>query len=108
MYEHERSLVKRLEGKPFALIGVNSDTDRDELKKVLVDKKLTWRSFWNGGSTGGPISRAWKVSGWPSIWVIDDKGVIRARDPQRNPRGPDLDTVVDQLVAEVGGVASNR
>jgi hypothetical protein len=28
MYPHERSLVKRLEGQPFALLGVNSDTDR--------------------------------------------------------------------------------
>ena len=79
MYGHERSLVKRLEGKPFALIGVNSDTDRDELKQVLVEERLTWRSFWNGGSTNGPISQAWGVRSWPSIWVIDAKGVIRTR-----------------------------
>jgi hypothetical protein len=98
MYEHERSLVKRLEGKPFALIGVNSDEDREELKKVLVDKKLTWRSFWNGGSTNGPISREWKVTGWPSIWVIDANGVIR----NRNVRGHDMDAAVDKLLAEMG------
>jgi hypothetical protein len=35
MYPHERSLVKKMEGKPFALIGVNSDEDRDALKPVL-------------------------------------------------------------------------
>jgi hypothetical protein len=33
MYPHERSLVKKMEGKPFALIGVNSDADRDALKE---------------------------------------------------------------------------
>ena len=71
MYPHERSLVKRLEGKPFALIGVNSDKDRTELKQVLKAEKITWRSFWNGGSTSGPISKQWKVTGWPSIWIID-------------------------------------
>lgn len=102
MYEHERSLVKRLEGKPFALIGVNSDANRDTLKKVLVEKQLTWRSFWNGGSTNGPISKAWKVSGWPSIWVIDHKGVIK----YRNVRGEKMDQAVDTLLAEMGGVAS--
>ena len=32
MYPHERSLVKRLENKPFALLGVNSDRDREALK----------------------------------------------------------------------------
>lgn len=104
MYEHERSLVKRLEGKPFALVGVNSDTDREQLKTVLVKEHLTWRSFWNGGSTNGPISKQWKVNGWPSIWVIDAKGVIRSRDPQRDPRGNKMDTVIDSLLAEMGAV----
>src|SRR5262245_44562830 len=96
MYEHERSLVKRLEGKPFALIGVNSDSNRAQLKKVLVQEQITWRSFWNGGSTNGPISRAWKVQGWPSIWVIDARGVIRYRDV----RGAAMDKAVDKLLAE--------
>ena len=54
MYPHERSLVKRLAGKPFALVGVNSDTDRDKLKETLKEEQITWRSFWNGGSTSGP------------------------------------------------------
>ena len=98
MYGHERSLVQRLEGKPFALIGVNSDSDREELKQVLVSERLTWRSFWNGGSTNGPISRAWRVEGWPSIWVIDAKGVIRYRDV----RGEAMDRAVDTLLAEMG------
>ena len=29
MFPHERSLVKRLENKPFALIGINSDKDKN-------------------------------------------------------------------------------
>ncbi len=98
MYEHERSLVSRLEGKPFALIGVNSDDDREVLKEVLVEERLTWRSFWNGGSKRGPISQAWKVTSWPSIWIIDAKGVIRYRDA----RGPQMDKAVDALLAEIG------
>jgi thioredoxin family protein len=97
MYPHERSLVKRLEGKPFALIGVNSDRNREELKGVLVNEQITWRSFWDGGGTGGPIATAWKVDGWPTIYVIDHNGVIRYRDV----RGHDMDKAVDALLAEV-------
>src|SRR4051812_29576928 len=96
MYGHERSLVKRLEDQPFALIGVNSDMDRDELKKVLEKEKITWRSFWNGGSTAGPISREWKVTAWPTIYVLDADGVIR----HRNVRGAAMDTAVDALLKE--------
>jgi len=98
MYPHERSLVKRLEGKPFALIGVNSDDDREELKRVLIREKITWRSFWNGGSPDGPISRRWRVDGWPSIWVIDARGVIRYRDVHFE----EMDQAVDALLAEMG------
>jgi len=97
MYPHERSLVKRLEGKPFALLGINSDKDRDELKKVLEKEQITWRSFWNGGSTSGPISKAWHVHAWPTIYVLDAQGVIR----YRNVRGHQMDEAVDTLLKEL-------
>jgi hypothetical protein len=77
MYPHERSLVEKLSGKPFALIGVNSDTDREKVKQVIAEKGLTWRSFWNGGGTEGPISTAWNVRGWPTVYLIDHRGTIR-------------------------------
>lgn len=77
MYPSERSLVKRLANEPFALVGVNSDRDRGELKKVIQKENITWRSFWNEGGTAGPISRAWQVAGWPTIFVIDADGVLR-------------------------------
>jgi len=97
MYPHERSLVKKMEGKPFALIGINSDKDREELKKTLVEEKITWRSFWNGGSTKGPISDAWNVRGWPTLYVIDHHGIIRARF-LGSPSPEVLDSVIEELV----------
>jgi hypothetical protein len=99
MYPHERSLVKRLQDRSFALIGVNSDKDQDELKKVMEKEEITWRSFWNGGSTDGPISSAWKVRSWPTIYVLDGTGTIR----YRNVRGEAMDLAVDELLAELAG-----
>jgi len=46
MFPHERSLVARLENKPFALIGINSDKDKDKLKESNEKEQITWRSFW--------------------------------------------------------------
>lgn len=98
MYPHERSLVERLKDKPFALIGVNSDADKAKLKKVLEKEKITWRSFWNGpDGTSGPISTAWNVKGWPTVYVLDAKGVIRAKDL----REEELDAAVEGLLKEV-------
>jgi hypothetical protein len=97
MFPHERSLVKRLEGKPFALIGINSDQNKAELKKVMEKEQITWRSFWDGGSTSGPIASKWNVHSWPTIYVLDPKGVIR----YKNVRGEAMDHAVDSLLKEV-------
>jgi len=100
MYPHERSLVKKLADKPFALVGVNSDQDLDELKKVLQEEQITWRSFWNGKEgTGGPISTAWNVHGWPTLVILDHKGVIRHKH-LGNPGNEKLDAEIEALIAE--------
>ena len=100
MYPHERSLVKRLANKPFALIGVNSDRDLAKLRPRLEEENISWRSFWNGPKgTGGPISAKWGVSGWPTIYILDHKGVIRFK----GLRGEKMDKAVDQLLKEMTG-----
>jgi len=99
MYPHERSLVKRLESRPFVLLGVNSDQDRTALRQVLLQEKITWRSWWNGGSTNGPISQKWQVQGWPTLVLIDHKGVIRQRYAGY-PQDAVLDRAIDSLVKE--------
>jgi hypothetical protein len=100
MYDHERSLVQRLADKPFALIGVNTDGNRESIKKIVKDKKLTWRSFWNGpGGTNGPITRQYGIQFFPTIYVLDHKGVIRYEGVQ----GKKMDEAVDTLLAELKG-----
>src|SRR5260370_1113952 len=76
MHEHGRSLVKKLEGKPFVIVGVNSDSDRAKVKGLSTKKGPPWRSFWDGGSTNGPIQNQWNVQAWPMMYLIDHKGVI--------------------------------
>ena len=97
MYPHERSLVKRLQDQPFALIGINSDSDREALKKVLEKEHITWRSWWNGGGTNGGIAEKWNVHGWPTTYVLDTKGAIR----YKNVRDHAMDKAVDALLEEI-------
>jgi thiol-disulfide isomerase/thioredoxin len=91
---HERDLVKRLEKKPFAFLGVNGDEDRDVAKKVTQKEKMTWRSWWDEGDR---ISQKWRVTAIPTIFVIDAKGVIRFK----NVRKEALDRAVDYLLKEM-------
>lgn len=100
MVPHEREMVARLKDKPFVLIGVNGDDKRDKALEVMAKEKMTWPSFWNGDKgPDGPLSHAWNVRGWPTIYVLDARGVIRAK----GLRGKELDTAVDELLKEMDG-----
>ena len=93
---HQRSLVKRLEKKPFALLGVNVDADQDNALAAVKDKEITWRSWWDGGDTGGPISKKWQVAYLPTVYILDHKGVIRFKGLDKDA----LDKAVDYLLKE--------
>ncbi len=88
--------MKRLENEPFALIGVNTDRDRGMVKSRSQENGVTWRSFYDG-STSGPICRAWGVRSFPTIYVIDHEGTIRFT----GVRGKQMDEAVDKLLAEM-------
>jgi hypothetical protein len=99
MYPHERSLVQKMENKPFTLLGINSDESKDELKKVVEKEKMTWRSWWDGGDIDGPIATKWNVRGWPTLYVVDHKGVIRHKW-EGSPGDKVLDDSLEKLVKE--------
>ena len=100
MLPHEKSLVKRLQSQPFALIGINSDGDAETVKKILKERELTWRQAIDE-STSGPLATKWNVHGWPTIYVLDAKGVIR----YKGVRGEAMDKAVDTLLAELAPAA---
>lgn len=97
MYDHERSLVKRLAGQPFALIGVNTDSDLATIRQTVKEKELTWRSFYDGDS--GPIVEQYGIRSFPTIMLIDHNGIVRDNDAPSRP--DELDAAIDQLLAEV-------
>lgn len=99
MYPHERSLVQNLKDKPFVILGVNSDADRENLKERIKEENITWRSWYDGGGTGGPIATAWNVSGWPTLYVIDAEGVIRFKSVGFDEKG--VDGTIEKCLAEI-------
>ena len=77
---HERSLVERMQGRPFVLLGVNGDGDKDQLRELMKKEGITWRSWWDGGgsaNTPGPIARQFNVHAWPTLYLLDHRGIIR-------------------------------
>jgi thiol-disulfide isomerase/thioredoxin len=102
----ERALVERFRGRPFALLGLNGDFDRAKAKEAMAGASITWPSFWNGPKgPEGPLTQAWNVRNWPTYYLFDHQGVIRAKCQGAAPQ--EMDDLVEELVKEAEA-ARNR
>jgi hypothetical protein len=91
-----------MQGKPFALIGVNINChDPRTLKGVMDRERLPFRSFTDkaDGEGLGVIGSAWNLFGTPTVFVLDHRGVIRYRRVGI-PDKKALDGVLKKLIRE--------
>ena len=74
-------LLENMKGRPFVILGINSDRDPQAAHKGGADKGMTWRSWFDGPGTRGPIASNWNVHIWPTYYLLDGQGVIRQPMP---------------------------
>jgi peroxiredoxin len=106
-YPYQRFLLEQYKDKPLTILSVNSDSSLDVAKKAKIDHALPYRSWWDGygeKATAGPIASAWNVTGWPTIYVLDPKGVIRFFDLRQE----DLLKGVKQLMNELQAKTASK
>jgi thiol-disulfide isomerase/thioredoxin len=94
MIPHERELVKRLKGKPFVLVSISGDDKKEALTNFLKTNDMPWTHWWEGR---GPLMSQLNIQFFPTIFVLDGKGVIR----YKGVRGEAMDKAVDALLKEM-------
>ena len=101
------SLPKAIKGEKAKMVKTELKSLKDTLLSKYADIEnvngikpdITWRSFWNGeDGVLGPIAVKSSVYSWPTIYLIDAKGIIR----YKNVRGAELDAAITKLMAETG------
>lgn len=97
MIPHERDMVEKLSKKPFALVSVNADEEKSALTEFLQQEKMPWVHWWDG--RGGPIAKMFRIHAYPTLYLIDAKGVLRKKWIG-SPGNEVLDKAVEELVAE--------
>jgi len=95
MYPRERDLVARMKGRRFALLSVNTDSDKGTLRDSIKAGEITWPCWWEGGDDRPNCAR-FRVEAFPTVYVLDASGVIRAR----GVRGEALDRAVERWIQE--------
>jgi RNA polymerase sigma factor (sigma-70 family) len=104
----ERSLEQKYVGRPFALLGISRDQDRALLQKIKAEEMLSWRSWFDGargpvgkrwldgGAYPGPITARWNVRVWPTLYLLDSRGVIR----DKSLGFKDMDELIEKLIRQ--------
>ena len=70
--------MEEFKDKPFVLLGINTDASRSALKEGLEKHKITWPVIYDG-PPGEGISNTWNILAYPTVYLIDHKGVIHSR-----------------------------
>jgi len=81
-------------GDKAVLLGVNTDP-LETFKQLQTTQAITWRN-WCDEYNRGPISAMWNIRHWPTIYVIDAKGVIRGKDVP----APSLEVAITSALAQ--------
>ena len=97
MIPHERKMMERLKGKPFTILSVSCDDEKETLTGFLEKEKMPWDHWFDG--RGGSVAKKFRVNAFPTLYLIDAKGVIRNKWVG-SPKDEVLDKAVDDLVAE--------
>lgn len=95
---HEKELQAKFADRPFVLIGANGDETREEGLAVQRRHQVTWRSVFLGGPDS-PITGQWGLTGWPTIFLIDAKGIVRHKFVGGQPTN--VERAVEMLLREL-------
>jgi peroxiredoxin len=102
-YPYQRLLLEVMADDPVVILGVNSDDDREFAKAAKKEERLDYQMWWAGWDAEGEdprrsrIPAEWNVVGWPTIYILDDKGVIRYKDARHEK----TITAVKELLSEI-------
>lgn len=76
-YPYQNKLMETYKDENVVLLGVNSDSKLETIRKAKASGEAPPYRVWWDGSPSGPISRAWDVWAWPSTFILDADGVLR-------------------------------
>jgi len=76
-----KKAAKRFEGKPFVILAVSLDDTRSDVKAFVKGANFPGVHTWHEAGPDNPVSTLYNAEMLPTWYVIDAKGIIRARDP---------------------------
>jgi thiol-disulfide isomerase/thioredoxin len=87
--------------KGFEIVGINMDKDQRAMNGALQRFKMTWPQYFDGLGWGNKFAVEYGVTGIPSVWLVDKKGVLRSMEtPEDDSFADKLEQKIKKLLAE--------
>jgi len=91
---HLQSAVAKLAGKPFEIVSVSVDDEREALQNLLSVRKAPGLQTWDEKGGENPVAELYNVYHLPTWYLIDAQGVIRERDPDPEKLVPTIEATL--------------
>ena len=88
-----KKVYEKYKDQKFQIVGISLDRALTPLETFVEQEELGWVHHWD---QGGQIANQYKVTGIPSMFLLDGQGIIR----KAGLRGHALGTAVAELVEE--------
>jgi len=85
-----------LHARGFEIVGISLDQDRDAMDRMLKKHNAAWSQHFDGTGWKNQFAQQFGVTGIPSTWLFDKKGVLR----ETELRGEELQAAVEKLLRE--------
>ena len=88
------SVYQDYRDKGFTVVGVSLDTSKSRWTQAITDDQLDWTQISHLQRFRGPIARSFNITAIPSSFLVDENGVIIAK----NLRGSQLRQKISELL----------
>ncbi len=72
-----KQLVTDFKDQPVAILGMNNDQKLADAEFVIETMGLNYPTLKNKSADDSDVNEAYEISGWPTLVMLDGKGVIR-------------------------------
>jgi len=79
----------------FEIVGITGDLDKDDLLKVIKQHGITWPQYFHPDGPENAAKQKFGITHFPSLWLVDKKGVIRYISA-----GRDMEGKIESLLSE--------
>ena len=66
-------------GNDVVFVGISVDTNLNRLDKFVKEKAIPWAQIADGKDFGGPVPKLYRLTGTPTLYVLDRAGKIAAK-----------------------------